>query len=179
MTFTHLHVHTEYSLLDGAARIKELVAQTKKLGMNSLAITDHGAMFGVIDFYRACKKEGIKPIIGCEVYTASRSRLQKEGDKDKNQGHLVLLAETQEGLRNLMKIVSIGYLEGFYYKPRIDKETLTNNSQGIIALSACLAGDVQRYLLMNDYERAKEEALAYQEIFGKDNFFLEPNWVEQ
>jgi DNA polymerase-3 subunit alpha len=173
ITFTHLHVHTEYSLLDGAARIKELVAQTKKLGMNSLAITDHGAMFGVIDFYRACKKEGIKPIIGCEVYTASRSRLQKEGDKDKNQGHLVLLAETQEGLRNLMKIVSIGYLEGFYYKPRIDKETLANNSQGIIALSACLAGDVQRYLLMNDYERAKGEALAYQEIFGKDNFFLE------
>ena len=173
MDFTHLHVHTEYSLLDGAARIKELVAQTKNLGMNSLAITDHGAMFGVIDFYRACKKEGIKPIIGCEVYTASRSRLQKEGDKDKNQGHLVLLAETQEGLRNLMKIVSIGYLEGFYYKPRIDKETLANHSKGIIALSACLAGDVQRYLLMNDYERAKTEALAYQEIFGPDNFFLE------
>ena len=173
MEFTHLHVHTEYSLLDGAARINELVARTKKLGMDSLAITDHGAMFGVVDFYNACIKAGIKPIIGCEVYTAARSRLQKEGDKDKNQGHLVLLAETQEGLRNLMKIVSIGYTEGFYYKPRIDKETLANNSKGIIALSACLAGSVQRYLLMNDYERAKAEALSYQEIFGPENFFLE------
>jgi DNA polymerase-3 subunit alpha len=171
MSFTHLHVHTEYSLLDGAARIPELVKQAKALGMNSLAITDHGVMFGVMDFYRACKKEGIKPILGCEVYTAARSRLQKEGDRDKNQGHLVLLASNEEGYRNLMKIVSIGYTQGFYYKPRVDKEVLQQHHKGIIALSACLAGDVQRRLLMGDYEGAKEEAEAFSKIFGENNFY--------
>ncbi len=173
MSFTHLHVHTEYSLLDGAARIPELVKQAKALGMDSLAITDHGVMFGVMDFYRACKKEGIKPILGCEVYTAARSRLQKEGDRDKNPGHLVLLASNEEGYRNLMKIVSIGYTQGFYYKPRVDKEVLQQHHKGIIALSACLAGDVQRRLLMGDYEGAKEEAEAFSNIFGENNFYLE------
>ncbi len=143
------------------------------MGMDSIAITDHGVMFGVMDFYHACKKEGIKPILGCEVYTAARSRLQKEGDRDKNQGHLVLLAQNEEGYGNLMKIVSIGYTQGFYYKPRIDKEVLQKYSNGIIALSACLAGEIQRRLLLGDYDGAKEEALALKSIFGPENFYLE------
>lgn len=173
MGFTHLHVHTEYSLLDGAAKIKDLIQAAKTLGMKSLAITDHGAMFGVIDFYREAKKEGIRPILGCEVYTAARTRHDKEVDKDKKQGHLVLLAKNNEGYKNLMKIVSIGYTEGFYYKPRIDSEVLRKYSNGIIALSACLAGDVQRRLLYNDYQGAKKQALDYLDIFGEGNFYLE------
>lgn len=173
MAFTHLHVHTEYSLLDGAARIKDLVARAKELGMRSLAITDHGVMFGVIDFYRECLAQGIKPVIGCEVYTAARTMADKDADKDKYQGHLVLLAKNNQGYQNLIKIVSQGFLKGFYYKPRIDKSVLREHSEGIIALSACLAGDVQRKLLNRDYEGAKEEALALREIFGEENFYLE------
>ncbi len=173
MSFTHLHVHTEYSLLDGAARIDRLVERAAELGMDSLAITDHGVMFGVVDFYKAAKKAGIKPIIGCEVYTAARSRLDKDSDKDKKQGHLILLAENGEGYKNLIKIVSAGYTEGFYYKPRIDNEVLRRHSGGIIATSACLAGRVQQALLNGDYEAARAEALEYESIFGKGNFFLE------
>lgn len=173
MTFTHLHVHTEYSLLDGAARIKDLIAGTKELGMDAVAITDHGAMFGVIDFYKEAKKQGIKPIIGCEVYTAARTMLDKDVEKDKRQGHLVLLAKNNAGYQNLMKIVSAGYTEGFYYKPRIDHDLLRKHSEGIIALSACLAGEVQWKLLNRDYEGAKKEALTLLDIFGENNFYLE------
>lgn len=173
MAFTHLHVHTEYSLLDGASRIKDLVSHAKKLGMESLAITDHGVMFGVIEFYRECLKQGIKPIIGCEVYTAARTRFDKDSEKDKRTGHLILLAENNVGYKNLMKIVSEGYRNGFYYKPRIDREVLAQYNDGIIALSACLAGKVQNHLLNGDYSSAKEEALAMEAIFGKGNFYLE------
>ena len=173
MAFTHLHVHTEYSLLDGAARIKDVVARAKELGMDSLAITDHGVMFGVIDFYRACKAEGIKPIIGCEVYTAARTRFDKDAEKDKVMSHLILLAENNTGYKNLMKIVSEGFRNGFYYKPRVDKEVLRQYSEGIIATSACLAGAVQRNLLNGDYESAKREVLEMLDIFGEGNYFLE------
>ncbi len=173
MAFTHLHVHTEYSLLDGASRISDVVARAKELGMDSLAITDHGVMFGVIDFYRECKKQGIKPIIGCEVYTAARTMHDKEAEYDKYQGHLILLAKNNEGYRNLIKIVSLGFTEGYYYKPRIDKQVLRDHSEGIIALSACLAGKVQNRLLNRDYAGAREEAMAMDEIFGHGNFFLE------
>ena len=173
MAFTHLHVHTEYSLLDGAARIRNLVRRVKELGMDSVAITDHGVMFGVIDFYKECKKQGIKPIIGCEVYTAARKMTDKEPDKDKHQGHLVLLAKNQQGYKNLIKIVSLGFTKGYYYKPRIDKDVLRQHSEGIIALSACLAGNIQHCLLNSDYDSAKKEAQALQEIFGRENFYLE------
>lgn len=173
MGFTHLHVHTEYSLLDGAARIKDLIAQVKELGMDSVAITDHGAMFGVMDFYKEAKKQGIKPIIGCEVYTSARNMQDRDPEKDKHQGHLVLLAKNQEGYQNLMKIVSAGYTEGFYYKPRVDHQLLRKFNGGLIALSACLAGNVQKKLLNNDYEAAKIEALQLLDIFGKGNFYLE------
>lgn len=173
MAFTHLHVHTEYSLLDGAARIKDLVAAAKEAGMSSLAITDHGVMFGVVDFWHECKKQGINPVIGCEVYTAARTRFDKDPVKDKRQGHLVLLAENDIGYHNLIKIVSRGFTEGFYYKPRIDKEVLRQYSEGIICLSACLAGNIQQYLLNGNYEGAKEEALELLDIFGEGNFFLE------
>ncbi|MEG2298626.1 MAG: DNA polymerase III subunit alpha, partial [Anaerovoracaceae bacterium] len=173
MAFTHLHVHTEYSLLDGAARIKRLVARVKELGMDSVAITDHGVMFGVIDFWRECKKNNIKPIIGCEVYTAARMMQDKDAIKDKKQGHLLLLAKDNEGYNNLMKIVSKGFTEGFYYKPRIDKDILKQYSNGIICLTACLAGNTQQCLLRNDYEGAKKEVLELADIFGKDNVYLE------
>ena len=142
MNFTHLHVHTEYSLLDGSGKIKEMVQQTKKLGMDSLAITDHGVMFGVIDFYKTCEEEGIKPIIGCEVYVAPNSRFDRElGTSEERYYHLVLLAENNRGYQNLMKIVSKGFLEGYYYKPRVDYEVLKEYHEGIIALSACLGGE--------------------------------------
>ena len=173
MAFTHLHVHTEYSLLDGASRIPDLVARAKELGMDSLAITDHGVMFGVIDFYRECKKQGIKPIIGCEVYTAARTMYDKASDRDKHHGHLILLAKNNEGYKNLIKIVSKGFTEGYYYKPRIDKDVLRAHSEGIIATSACLAGRVQNRLLNNDYEGAKQEAMEMDAIFGHGNFYLE------
>jgi DNA polymerase-3 subunit alpha len=175
MNFTHLHVHTEYSLLDGSSKIKELPARVKELGMDSLAITDHGVMYGVIDFYRACKAAEIKPIIGCEVYVAPGSRFDKEaiGQGDDRYYHLVLLAENNTGYSNLMKIVSRGFTEGFYYKPRVDYEVLEKYHEGIIALSACLAGEVARDITRDNYEEAKKAALHYQDIFGKDNFFLE------
>ena len=173
MAFTHLHVHTEYSLLDGAARIKDVVARAKELGMTSLAITDHGVMFGVIDFYRECNKQGIKPVIGCEVYTAARTLFDKDSEKDKHMGHLVLLAKDNQGYKNLMKIVSEGYRHGFYYKPRIDKNVLRKYSGGLIALSACLAGDVQNRLLNGDYDGARREALEMLDIFGEGNYYLE------
>lgn len=171
--FAHLHVHTEYSLLDGFSRVKKLVARAKELNMSSIAITDHGCMFGVIDFYKTAKKEGIKPIIGCEVYTAPRTLKDKDPNYDKNQGHLVLLAKNMNGYKNLIKMVSTSYVEGFYYKPRVDMQELEQHSEGIIALSACLAGDVSRALMDRNYEKAKKLALQYQEIFGKDNFYLE------
>ena len=174
MAFTHLHVHTEYSLLDGSSKIKELVARAKELGMDSLAITDHGVMYGVIDFYRAAKDAGIKPIIGCEIYVSPGSRFEKEtGHNEDRYYHLVLLAENDKGYHNLMKIVSKGFTEGYYYKPRVDYEVLEQYSEGIIALSACLAGEVQKYLARNMYDEACKSALRYQKIFGKGNFFLE------
>ena len=174
MSFAHLHVHTEYSLLDGSNKIKEYVSRIKELGMNSAAITDHGVMYGVIDFYREAKKQGIKPILGCEVYVAPNSRFDREvtGGDDRYY-HLVLLAENDEGYANLTKIVSKGFVEGYYYKPRVDKELLRTYHKGIIALSACLAGEVPRFLTKGLYEEAKKTALEYQEIFGKGNYFLE------
>ena len=174
MDFTHLHVHTEYSLLDGSNKIKEYVARVKELGMDSAAITDHGVMYGCIDFYRAAKEAGIRPILGCEVYVAPGSRFDKEaGGSSGRYYHLVLLAENNQGYANLMKIVSKGFVEGYYYKPRVDLELLKQYHEGIIALSACLAGEVARYLTRSMYEDAKEAALRYQEIFGENNFFLE------
>lgn len=174
MNFTHLHVHTEYSLLDGASKIKELVARTKELGMDSIAITDHGVMYGVIDFYRAAKEAGIRPIIGCEVYVAPGSRFDRENNQgEERYNHLVLLAENDTGYKNLMKIVSKGFTEGFYYKPRVDYEVLRRYHEGIIALSACLAGAVASKLVKGLYEEAKAEALKLQGIFGEENFFLE------
>ena len=175
MSFAHLHVHTEYSLLDGSNKIKECVARVKELGMNSVAITDHGCMFGVIDFYRAARAQGIKPILGCEVYVAPGSRFDKEavGSGDDRYYHLVLLAENDEGYHNLMKIVSRGYTEGYYYKPRVDLELLREFHEGIIALSACLAGEVQKNITRGMYSEGRAAALRYEEIFGKGNFFLE------
>lgn len=172
LRFTHLHVHTEFSLLDGSAKIKELVARCKELGMNSLAITDHGVMYGCIDFYKACKAEGIKPIIGCEVYVASKSRFDKDASEDNFYYHLVLLAKNQQGYSNLIKMVSYGFTEGFYKKPRIDFELLEEYHEGIIALSACLAGPVARTVLRVGYDKAKDMALKYKALFGED-FYLE------
>ena len=174
MAFTHLHVHTEYSLLDGSSKIKEIAVRAKELGMDSLAITDHGVMYGVIDFYRAALEAGIKPIIGCEVYVSPGSRFDREiGAGEDRYYHLVLLAENNQGYQNLMKIVSKGFVDGFYYRPRVDYEILSAYHEGIIALSACLAGEVQRFLERGMYEEAKRSALKYEGIFGKGNFFLE------
>ncbi|MDF2906223.1 MAG: dnaE [Herbinix sp.] len=174
MKFTHLHVHTEYSLLDGSGKIKEMVHRTKELGMDSLAITDHGVMYGVIDFYKACVAEGVRPIIGCEVYVAPNSRLDRElGASDERYYHLVLLAENNIGYQNLMKIVSRGFLDGFYYKPRIDYEIMEQYHEGIIALSACLGGEVATNLRRGFFAEAKTSALRLQGLFGENNFFLE------
>ena len=174
MSFTHLHVHTEFSLLDGSNKIKEYVNRVKELGMNSAAITDHGVMYGVIDFYKAANAAGINPIIGCEVYVAPNSRFDREASHgDDRYYHLVLLAENNKGYQNLMKIVSKGFVDGYYYKPRVDMEVLETYHEGIIALSACLAGEVQRYLVRGMYEEAKEVAYKYEKCFGKGNFFLE------
>ena len=170
--FCHLHLHTEYSLLDGSGKIKKLVKKAKELGMESMAITDHGVMYGCVDFYKAAKEEGIKPILGCEVYVASKSMHIKNVDKDNTTNHLVLLVKNEVGYENLMKIVSEASIEGFYYKPRVDHDYLRKHSEGIIALSACLGGEVQRALLNEDYEKAKEVALAYKDIF-KEGFYLE------
>ncbi len=174
MSFTHLHVHTEYSLLDGSAKIPELVARAKELSMDALAITDHGVMYGAIDFYKACRKEGIKPIIGCEIYVAPGSRFDKELSKGENRYyHLVLLAENNTGYANLSKIVTRGFTEGYYYKPRVDMEVLETYHEGVIALSACLAGEVATRLRENDYAGAKEAALRHLAIFGEDHYYLE------
>ncbi|MCL2373018.1 MAG: DNA polymerase III subunit alpha [Defluviitaleaceae bacterium] len=171
--FAHLHVHSEYSLLDASAKISELAARAKEMGMDSLAITDHGVMFGVIDFYKACRGAGVKPILGCEVYVAPQSRLIKERRDEGTYHHLVLLAENEEGYHNLVRLVSLGFVEGFYYKPRVDMELLQQYSKGLIALSACQSGVVSKILLTQGYEAGKARAIAYNELFGQDNFYLE------
>lgn len=171
--FTHLHVHTEYSLLDGFSRVKTLVKRAKEKRMTAVAITDHGCMFGAIDFYKAAKAEGIKPIIGCEVYTAPRKLTDKDPNYDKHQGHLVLLAKDMTGYKNLIKIVSKSYVDGFYYKPRTDMDELKKHSQGLIALSACLAGDVPRAIMNGNYDKARKLAMEYRDIFGNGNYYLE------
>ena len=171
--FVHLHVHTEYSLLDGANRIKDLVKKVKELGMKAIAITDHGVMYGAIEFYKECKKNDIKPIIGCEMYVAPRTRFDKEANVDERPGHLILLAKDNEGYKNLIKLVSIAFTEGFYYKPRVDIDVLRKYSKGLICSSACLAGFINRALLADDYEKAKKIALEYIDIFGKDDFYIE------
>ena len=172
MSFTHLHVHTEYSLLDGACRINRIAAAAKQKGFDSLAITDHGVMFGVIDFYRACKKEGIKPVIGCEVYVAPKSRFDKTSGYDRYY-HMVLLCENLTGYQNLIKLVSCGFTEGFYSKPRIDDELLEQHHEGLICLSACLAGEIPRLLSSGNYKEAEDKARYYRDLFGRDNFFIE------
>ena len=171
--FTHLHVHTEYSLLDGAARIDDLVKAAVQREMPALAITDHGVMYGVIDFYKACQKQGIKPIIGCEIYLAPGKRTEKTPGKDDKNYHFILLAENNEGYRNLVKIVSQAHIDGFYYKPRADKELLGKHSKGLIALSGCMAGEISDYIMQDNLSRAQKTALEFSEIFGKDSFFLE------
>jgi DNA polymerase-3 subunit alpha len=171
--FVHLHVHSEYSLLDGASRLENLVQRAVEYEMPSIAITDHGVMYGVVDFYKLAKKAGINPVIGCELYMAPRSRFDKEAHIDDTLHHLVLLAENNQGYKNLVSIVSKAYMDGFYYKPRADKELLTQHNQGIIGLSACLAGEIPRLILNDNYEQAKKTACEYREIFGKDNYFLE------
>ncbi len=173
MSFVHLHTHTEYSLLDGAASIKKLIARVKELGMDSVAITDHGNMFGAVDFYSEAIENGIRPIIGCEVYVAPRTRHDKQHEYDSKMSHLVLLAENETGYKNLIKIVSAAYIEGYYYKPRIDFELLEQNKDGLIVLSACLAGEIPKALVDGDYDKAKAVAEKYKALFGADNFFIE------
>ena len=173
MSFTHLHLHTEFSLLDGACRIPLLVKRAKELGQDALAITDHGVMYGVIDFYRECKKQEIRPIIGCEVYVAPRTRFDKTFELDREYYHLILLCENNTGYQNLMKLVSLGYTEGFYSKPRVDYELLEKYHEGLICLSACISGEIPKRLLADDYRGAVEKAKYYQSIFGKDNYFIE------
>ena len=173
MSFVHLHVHSEYSLLDGACRIDGLVARAKALGQTAVAVTDHGVMYGAVDFYRAAKQEGIKPIIGCEVYVAPRTRFDRVHEVDDRPYHLVLLCRNEQGYRNLSALVSRSFTEGFYGKPRVDWELLTRYHEGIIALSACLAGQLPRLLLAGDYAGAKAHALAMRDLFGPDNYYLE------
>ena len=173
MAFCHLHLHTQYSLLDGCCRIDNLLDRVSELGQTSVAITDHGVMYGAIEFYKAAKKRGINPIIGCEVYVAPRSRTDKQKGPDSEYSHLVLLCENNEGYENLIKMVSLSFTEGFYSKPRVDKELLEKHHKGIIALSACLAGEIPKALLSGDYERAKETARWYKSVFGENNYFLE------
>ena len=170
--FVHLHIHSEFSLLDGANRIKDLPVRAKELGMKAMAITDHGVMYGAIDFYKACKKEGVKPIIGCEVYVAPRSRLQKEHGIDNHYYHLILLAKNNEGYKNLSKLVSLSFVDGYYYKPRIDREILEQYHEGLICLSACLAGEVNQALLSGQNEKAEEIALWHKKVFG-DDYYIE------
>ena len=173
MAFTHLHVHSEYSLLDGACRIEPMLDKIKSMGQTSVAITDHGVMYGVIDFYRAALKRGIKPVIGCEVYVAPRSRFDKVHGIDNERYHLVLLCKNNEGYKNLIKLVSEGWVNGFYTKPRIDKDMLEKHHEGIIALSGCLAGEVSQALLRNDYEEALRVARWYRDTFGEENYYIE------
>ena len=171
--FVHLHLHTEYSLLDGACRINRLMQHLNQIGQTAVAITDHGVMYGAIDFYRAAKKHGIKPIIGCEVYVAPRTRFNKVHELDREQNHLILLCENNKGYENLTTLVSKAWTEGFYSKPRVDMDLLAQHSEGLIASSACLAGAIPRACKRGDYEDAKKIALRYNEIFGKNNFYLE------
>ncbi len=173
MQFVNLHVHTEYSLLDGACRINKLFERVKELGQTAVAITDHGNMFGVIEFYNAAKKAGVKPIIGCEVYVAPRSRFDKEAAHDTSPYHLILLCENNTGYKNLVKLVSYASTEGFYNKPRVDIELLEKYHEGLICMSACLAGEIPRLLLSGNYDSAVKKALEYRDIFGKDNYFIE------
>ena len=170
--FVHLHVHSEFSLLDGANRIKDLPVRAKELGMDAIAVTDHGAMFGTIDFYKACKANGVKPIIGCEVYVAPRTRFDKEPNIDNKYYHLILLAKNNEGYKNLAKLVSLGYVDGYYYKPRIDKEILEKYHEGLICCSACLGGEIAQSILKDDLAKAEEIALWHKNIFGED-YYLE------
>ena len=172
MAFVHLHNHTEYSLLDGAARVDNLVKRAAEYGMPACAITDHGVMYGVIDFYQSCKKHGIKPIVGCEVYVTN-DRFSRGGRKGDAACHLVLLAENNTGYQNLCKLVSYGFLEGFYYKPRVDHELLRRYHEGLICLSACIAGEIPEAILSGERDRAWELATMYRDIFGRDNFFIE------
>jgi DNA polymerase-3 subunit alpha len=166
MSFVHLHVHSEYSLLDGAIRIKDLVSKTKELGMNAVALTDHGVMYGAVEFYKEAIKNGIKPIIGSEVYMANRSRFDKDSNGgDAERGHLILLAKNNNGYKNLTKLVSLGFTEGFYYKPRIDKEILEKYCGDLVCLSACLAGEIPHAILENNYDKAKELAIYYNNFF--------------
>ena len=166
--FVHLHLHTEYSLLDGACRIREVAAKAKALGQTALAVTDHGVMYGAVEFYKACRQVGIKPIIGCEIYVAPRGRRDKNYELDSRYSHLILLAKNATGYHNLIKIVSRGFTEGFYFKPRADFELLEQYREGLVCLSGCIGGSVQQKLLQNDYAGAKAEALRYQAIFGSD-----------
>ena len=178
--FVHLHIHSEFSLLDGANRIKDLPVRAKELGMKAMAITDHGVMYGTIDFYKACKKEGIKPIIGCEVYVAQRSRFNKEPNIDNKYNHLILLAKDTQGYKNLCKLVSIGFTEGYYYKPRIDAEVIEKYHEGIVCLSGCLAGAVSQALINGQEEKAEEIALWYKEIFGEDYYIeIQNNGIKE
>ncbi|MBQ8903262.1 MAG: PHP domain-containing protein, partial [Oscillospiraceae bacterium] len=173
MDFVHLHVHSEYSLLDGACRIKRLVSRVKELGQSAVAITDHGVMYGCVDFYNECLKNGIKPVIGCEVYVAPRDRFSKESREDMSPYHLLLLCKNNTGYKNLVKLVSAAHTEGFYYRPRCDIELLNKYSDGLICLSACLAGEIPRLLLSGRYDAAKSRALEYNKIFGQGNYYLE------
>ena len=171
--FVHLHLHTEFSLLDGACRIRDIMDAVKAAGQSAVAITDHGVMYGAVDFYRAAKAAGIKPIIGCEVYVAPRTRFDRDAQFDQSPHHLVLLAENQEGYQNLIYLVSRSFTEGFYNRPRVDMALLREHHAGLIACSACIAGAIPKLLLARNYEGAKEAALEYNEIFGQGNFFLE------
>ena len=178
--FVHLHIHSEFSLLDGANRIKDLPVRAKELGMDAIALTDHGVMYGAIDFYKACKKEGIKPIIGCEVYVAMRSRHDKEPGIDNKYYHLILLAKNQQGYKNLSKLVSLGFLEGYYYKPRIDREILEKYHEGLVCLSACLAGEINQKLLYGKEEDAEEAALWHKNLFGEDYYIeIQNNGIQE
>jgi DNA polymerase-3 subunit alpha len=173
MSFVHLHVHSEYSLLDGACRIPALVSRARELGQSAIALTDHGVMYGAVDFYKAAKKAGIKPIIGCEVYVAPRGRTDRVYELDAEARHLILLCRNETGYKNLSYLVSCGFLEGFYIKPRIDLQLLREHSEGLIALSACLAGQIPRLLLAGDYEGAKRHVLEMRDLFGPDGYYLE------
>ena len=171
--FVHLHLHSEYSLLDGACRIADIPRMAKEAGHTAVAITDHGVLYGAVAFYRACKKEGIRPIIGCEVYVARTSRFSKEGKNDFSGDHLILLVENETGYKNLIQMVSQSFTEGFYMRPRVDWELLCRHHEGLIALSACLAGKIPQEILSGDYEAAKQTALAYGRLFGEGHFYLE------
>ena len=172
VNFTHLHLHTEYSLLDGMTRVSALMKRCKELGMDSVAMTDHGVMYGAVEFYKAAKAEGVPPVIGCEVY-ATKGDMRDKPPMNSDYSHLVLLAENQIGYKNLIKLVSLANTEGFYYKPRVDYKLLSEYSEGLICLSACLGGDIPQYILKGDIKLADELALKLQKIYGKDNFFLE------